>query len=302
MKNISIIIVTWNSEDVIENCLKSISKFSKKSEVILVDSNSSDKTIQIVMGMNMSFVKVIKLNENVGFSKANNIGAKHATTNTLLLLNPDTILIMEGLEKIVTKLENDVGLIGCRLLNKDYSLQMSMFNFDTPKNIFLEQFMIGTLLPNKLKMKVVPYLSAHDEQWCPDWVIGAFMLIKKSVFFEVGGFSTEYFLYSEDMDLCKKVSLLGYKIMFVPSYQLIHLGGSSESKDKNISKQKKLLDSKYLYSQKFTLKYNMKTLFYSYKIKIFIFKVYGIFNNQKDKVKSYRQTTEYLKMLISKKK
>lgn len=269
MENISVVIVTWNNERIIMDCLNSIIKYTDVVDIVVVDSCSTDKTVEVIKESNIKKVKVIKLEQNVGFAKGNNIGVIEAKCENVLLLNPDTIFIEKGLDKLVKSLNSDVGIVGCKLLNTDKSLQPSTYNFDTPVNIILEQFMLGKLLPNFLRYSCAPYLSKHDKIFYPDWVIGAFMMIKKELFLRVDGFSEDYFLYSEDMDICKKVSNLGFRIEYNPTFAIIHLGGESEKNDISSSKQEKLLDSKIIYSRKYSRK-NFKYLLYCYKIKYFL--------------------------------
>lgn len=292
MGNISIVIVTWNNEDEIIPCIESIRKYSDISDIVIVDSKSSDNTVEIIKNKNYNFVKLIECDENVGFSKGNNIGVREIKNNKILFLNPDTLFIENGIENLVN-VNNDVGIIGCKLLNKDLTLQVSTYNFDTPINIILEQFMIGKIFPEFLKYKYSPYLSKHNKVFYPDWVIGAFMLMDKKLFEEIGGFSEEYFLYSEDMDICKKVNMIGLRIQYNPNFKIIHLAGQSEKKDINSRKQEKLLDSKFIYANKF----NVSNIGILNKCYILKFKLYKMLNNNKEN--KYKFPKEYIKKKIN---
>lgn len=301
---ISVVIVTWNCELVIIDCLNSLEKYLPNSEIIIVDSNSQDKTCKVIEDLNKENIKLVKLNENVGFSKGNNIGVSYAKSKNILLLNPDTILIKPNLEKIIGYLDDKIGLIGCRLLNQDYTLQSSCYMFDTPSNIIFEQFQIGKFLPGKYKERFTPYLSKHNKKMFVDWVIGAFMIISKDLYNEVGGFSEDYFLYSEDMDLCYKVYKKGLKILFTPDYEVIHIGGHSEANDNNsTNKFKKMLDSRLVFSKKYNFKKNMVTFLYSYTIKFCISSILRFFspNNKKvqNKYNKYKKYRLYIKLILS---
>lgn len=275
---VSIIIVTWNNEDVIANCIKSINVYEKEEvEIIVVDSASTDDTVQIIKDLNISNVTIIELDQNVGFAKSNNIGVEQAKSENILFLNPDTIIIESGLEEVFKILNSEIGVVGCRLLNNDGSLQPSCYNFETPKNLFLEQFMLGKFLPQRLKEEYTPYLGKHEKVKNVDWVIGAFIAMKKSCFTDIGGFSEDYFLYAEDMDLCYKVwKIKKKKIMFYPYYSIIHLGGQSEKKSFASSKQEKLLKSKIIFAQKYGLKNNIKTIYRCYQLKYLLFKTFAL--------------------------
>lgn len=301
---ISIIIVTWNCEHFIENCINSIIKHVNNYEIIIVDNNSSDKTCEIVKSIKNEEIKLVELKDNIGFSKGNNIGVQYSKYENIVLLNPDTILLSDGLNDLVKELDDSVGLIGCKLLNEDRTLQPSCYMFDTPVNIFNEQFQIGRLLPSKLKNKYSPYLGEHEKKQSVDWVVGAFMLMKRSFFIEINGFSEDYFLYAEDMDLCYKVKLAGKKVIFTPNYKIIHLGGQSEKSDNNTTnKFKKMLDSRQKFSEKYNFKKNMSTFLFSYRFKYFITMVLNILTINKSKLiiskkTKYYNYVEYIKEII----
>ncbi|MCD5324129.1 MULTISPECIES: glycosyltransferase family 2 protein [Pontibacillus] len=301
---ISVVIVTWNCERVITDCLKSLEQYLPNSEVIIVDSNSQDKTCKVIEDLKQGNIRLIKLNENVGFSKGNNIGVSYAKNENILLLNPDTVLIKPGLEKIVGYLNDKIGLIGCKLLNQDYSLQPSCYMFDTPINIVIEQFQIGRFFPDKYKKRFSPYLGDHNKKLYVDWVIGAFMIISKDLYDKVEGFSEDYFLYSEDMDLCYKVSQKGMKVLFTPDYEIIHIGGQSEANDSNTSnKFKKMLDSRLVFSKKYNHRRNMRTFLLSYTIKLFIFSILRFITQNNKQVQSkynkYKNYRIYIKHILS---
>lgn len=299
---ISVVIVTWNCEKVIIDCLESLKKYLPNSEIIVVDSNSQDNTCKVIDDLNLGNLRLIKLNENVGFSKGNNIGVSYAKNENILLLNPDTILIKPGLEKLVGYLDDKIGLIGCKLLNQDYTLQPSCYMFDTPINIIIEQFQIGRFFSKKYKERFTPYLSGHDKKMYVDWVIGAFMIISKDLYDKVGGFSEDYFLYSEDMDLCYKVTEKGMRVLYTPDYEIIHIGGQSEATDSNSSnKFKKMLDSRLVFSKKYSLRRNMRTFLITYSIKLFIFRILRLItlnNNQvENKYYKYKNYKMYIKLI-----
>lgn len=295
---ISIIIITWNSESVIKECIDSIMKRETNFEIIIVDNVSNDRTIDIVKSYESKInIRIIENTSNMGFSKANNLGVANASGKYVLLLNPDTVLVMTGLSKLAQQLDKRIGMIGGKLLNEDYSVQSSMYKFDTPMNIFLEQFMIGKFFPANMKLKLTPYLTKHDRKSDVDWLVGAFLLLTKEDYLKIKGFSEDYFMYAEDMDIAYKIRKIGKKVVFDPEYELIHIGGKSEKQDFSSSKQEKMFKSRSLFAKKYDYKNNIKWFIACYKFKLMMIKLIGIFSDKHMEKK--RNYEENLSLLIS---
>lgn len=269
--NNTFVIVTWNNQNQIIPLIESIEKYEPKSKIIIIDNNSSDKTQEVILKYNSPQTQLIPLNSNVGFAKANNIGIKNVTTKYVTFINPDTVLVSQLINHLENEYQADTGLIGIKILNRNGSLQPSIFKFQRPLSIIVEQFSLGKMLPEKLRTLISPENSRHDRRRSVDWLIGAFFFTSLDKFNDVGGFSEDYFLYAEDMDLCYKYQLKNYKVIFDPSKQIIHIGGTSENQTSN-SKSIKLLNSFCIFARKFHLKGNIKTLYYSYFIKEKVFK------------------------------
>jgi GT2 family glycosyltransferase len=269
--NNTFVIVTWNNQEQIISLIKSIEKYEPRSKIIIVDNNSSDKTRNLILECKSPLIQLISLKENVGFAKANNIGIRAVKSKYVTFINPDTILTNPLISYLEENFHNDTGMIGIKILNQDSSLQPSIFKFQRPLSIIVEQFNIGKILPEKLKIGMSPENSRHDERMVVDWLIGAFLFTSLEKFKEVGGFSEDYFLYAEDMDLCYKYHLKHYKVIFDPSKQVIHIGGTSEQQTSS-AKSIKLLNSFCIFARKFHLKENIRTLYWSYLIKEKIFK------------------------------
>lgn len=284
----SFVIVTWNSEKQILNLIDSIKKYEPDSQIIIVDNDSSDKTVAITQKINN--VTCIKLDTNVGFSKANNIGFQKVRTEYVTFINPDTQLISPVTNNLIKKMnETNAALIGTKLINSDGTLQPSIFKFQTPLEIFIEQFQIGRILPEKLRVKYSPEHSAHDKDLFVDWLMGAFYFTKSKYYKMVGGFSDDYFLYAEDMDICYKYYLKGLKVLFTPDIKIYHLGGKSEKQTKT-EKSLKLLRSFCIFAEKYNLSGNISTLYYCYKIKQAIFHF-----GDKKRATKYSNNVKYLR-------
>ncbi len=286
--NNTFVVVTWNSSQVIGKLIRSINKYETGSKVIVVDNNSTDETINIASSF--TNVKVISLDKNLGFAKANNLGFKSVKTKYVTFINPDVVLHENVTNRLVTEIEKEhIGLIGIRLTNADGTLQPTMYNFQTPFNIFIEQFEIGKILSEKLKLKYSPENSTHSQEREVEWLIGAFLFTKSSYYSAVGGFSEDYFLYSEDMDICYKYHLKGLNVVFYPKVSAVHIGSVSESQT-DTGKNLKLLNSFTIFARKYSKPSNIKTLYYCYVFKYFIAKYFS-----KERTKRYKENINFLK-------
>ncbi len=232
--DLSIVIVNWNSRDYLDKCLASLFAFPQEIayEVIVVDSASFDGSAQLVAA-SYPQVRFIQSAENIGFGRANNLGVQVARGRLLLLLNPDTEFIEPILARLVASHRqlDSPGVVGCRLLNSDRTLQVSCVQ---PYPRLLNQLLDSRAMQRRLPHTRV-WISA--ESFADDGkvarvegIIGACMLVGTDVFRAVGGFSHEYFMYAEDIDLCYKVQALGLRNYYVPALRLIHHGGGSTQK------------------------------------------------------------------------
>jgi GT2 family glycosyltransferase len=198
------------------------------SEVIVVDNASFDG-VGGLLAREFPQVKFLQLRENVGFAKANNLAIDVARGSTLLFLNPDTKVIESGLYCLYQRFQvlPQAGAAGCKLLNTDGSVQTSCVQ-STPTiwNQFLD---IDVLKAWPSRAREVLYGPGTQPQ-CVEMVSGACLMVKRSVFEEVGRFSPDYFMYAEDVDLCYKIRKAGYRVYYVPEATVIHHGGMSSGR------------------------------------------------------------------------
>lgn len=252
---ITFIIVSWNNEQEIRDCLSSIIRFTPiPFQIIVVDNLSSDNVRDIIKN-EFPQVKMIESSENLGFAKANNLGLQYVDTKYVCFINPDIILTEDIVLPSIKFLENDmsIGLVSCRLTNKDGSWQNSCFSFINSNSIIINILHLGKLLPKCLCRKFAPeYYKIQKGHYMPEWVIGAEMIMRTSEAKAIHGFSEEYFMYTEDMDLCKKIqTFLNKNLLFNADVSLIHLGGTSEAQNVNYIKQKKLFQNILIFCEKF---------------------------------------------------
>ena len=239
--DLSIIIVSWNTQDLLRKCLNSIYQNldGLNLEIFVVDNNSSDKTAQMVKA-EFPQVNLITNNKNLGFAKANNQAIKQVKGEYLLLLNPDTEILNNGLIKSLQfmKSHQSCGVMGPKMLFEDKSLQPSVRRWPRPWPIFLmlikaQKFFKG--------LKAIDYYLYKDfdynKEQAVDQVMGAFMLIPKEVMAKVGLLDERFFIWFEEVDFCKRVWQNGYSVIYNPDIQLIHYGGRSFSQQPIISKQ-----------------------------------------------------------------
>ena len=236
---LSIIIVTYNNEEEIAECLQSIFKHESniKTEIIIVDNNSSDNTLKVIDSINKLFnknINVIKNNRNFGFTRACNQGIKLSNGENILLLNPDTEIIDNSLNYLYEKLiKSGYGAVVPQLLNKDGSVQYSCRFLPDYKDLFLEIFLISILFPKsktlaKWKMK---YFS-HNEECDVEQPMAAVLMIKRELLKNIDFFDERYFMFFNDVDLCKKIKDSGNKIRFFPESKFIHKKGASVFKQR----------------------------------------------------------------------
>ena len=206
--NLTIVIVTYNSEAIINNCLTNIS--FDKNEVFIVDNNSSDKTLEIVAN-NFPSVKIIKNNNNIGFGRANNIALAQTKNDFALILNVDAQITEEDIEKtIAIMLQNpDIAIAGGIVHNCVVENNKIISFHPCPKN--LEQL-----------KKEQP-----QEIYFNKFVTGAGMFLNMKIMRKIGFFDEGFFLYGEDNEICKRVVKKGFKTAIFNDTKLLHIGNSS---------------------------------------------------------------------------
>ena len=229
--DVSVVIVNYNVRYFLEQCILSIQAASKKitTEIIVVDNNSSDESCHLLIEKYPDVV-LIQNKENLGFSKANNQGVKIATGDYILILNPDTIVAEDTLEKIITyaRSKQNLGVLGVKLIDGsgDFAPE-SKRGIPTPNASFNKLFGVSSKRTGK-------YYATHldeNESGIIKVASGAFMFIKRTVYNEVKGFNEDYFMYGEDIDLSMKLLNNGYQNYYYADTQIIHFKGESTTKD-----------------------------------------------------------------------
>jgi len=229
--DVSIIIVNWNSVDFLRECLASIvaKTHDISYEVIVIDNASYDGS-QEMLRKEFPQVLYIQSNENLGFSKANNIAFERSAGSALLFLNPDTLVLNSAVRLMFKHLNSSaaIGAVGAGVLNSDQSLQTHYVQaFPTILNQMLVSESAKRWFP-KAKMwgirQVLEYAGHPVEV---EMVMGSCVMIKRDVFEKVGGFDEDYFMYAEDVALCYAIRKSGHRIDYVREAAVIHHGGKS---------------------------------------------------------------------------
>jgi GT2 family glycosyltransferase len=224
---VSIILVNYNGIAVIDPCLRSLQHFlhSVPYEVIIVDNCSTDGSAEFIEHHFPQF-HLLRQTVNHGFGTGNNIGARMATGEFLLLLNTDTQLISDILLPLILLMKQhpEAGIIGPKLLNPDGSLQLSTAWAVSWKGEFkTRQRLKQYENPTHQRSILQRFEQCHEV----DVVVGAALFIRKKLFDQLGGFDEQFFMYFEESDLCRRAQMLGWKILYTPEVSVIHVRGHS---------------------------------------------------------------------------
>lgn len=243
--DLSIVIVSWNVKDLLKKCLTSIYENSQNIsfEIFVVDNASSDGTVQMVKD-EFPQVYLIENKKNLGFAKASNQGAKIARGRYLFFLNNDTKIDKKALVKLVEKMQKDkkIGICGCQVRSYD---GRRVFHKGIGVDIF-----------------------GYPIVWKKTFYVeGSALMIRKSLFKKLGGFDDDYFMFHEDIDLCWRCWLLGFKVVAVPSATVYHFVGAASGGRPKFKGQYKTTPLRRFFSEK----NNLVTLLKNYETKTLIF-------------------------------
>ena len=224
---LSIIIVNWNTRQHLLECLESIfaNPTAAEMEVIVVDNASTDGSADAVASA-YSMVKLIRSGENVGFAKANNRAVALNTSRYWLLLNPDTLVQSGAIDRLLQYMDQhtDVAAVGPRLINPDGSGQRSIWRRPTLFREWWRLFHLDRLYPLS---EYSPSTLTSQQARRVDILHGACMLVRANVVQGMGLFDEDYFIFSEEIDLCDRLGHAGWQLHWVPEAVVTHKGGQS---------------------------------------------------------------------------
>ncbi len=258
--DLSVIIVNWNVRDLLRRCLVSLagsdglsmarletlpdadgagcdppitdyrsSIVSCRAEVIVVDNASADGSVAMLQA-EFPWVQVIANAQNLGFTRANNQGLARSQGRYVLFLNPDTEVRSDALRAMWDYAETHpaVGIIGPQLRYADGSVQSSRRRFPTLATFFLEATVVQRWWPRNRVLDRYYVLDRPDDAVSVvDWVVGACMLVRRTVLDQIGGFDEGFFMYAEELDLCRRAVMAGWQVVYLPTAVVMHYEGKS---------------------------------------------------------------------------
>ena len=269
MKNVSIIIISYNTKDLLVQCLESIYKETKEIlyEIIVVDNGSFDDSCKAVKE-NYLDVILIENKENLGFAKAANIGAVQAKGLNFLFLNTDTVIKENAIKKLCVFISTreDAGICGPQLLNANETLQNSVDNFPSPALMLFNKTLLRGCFPKRFPNKRREFKEPANVES----LVGACLMIKREVFDLLKGFDEDYFFFFEETDLCLRSHKNCFKVFLVPQAQVVHFqGASSASKIYEVRRQ--YFKSRYIFLKKHGYKdFEILVLKFFLVIKLFL--------------------------------
>lgn len=232
---LSILIVNWNNKNLLEDCLKSIYRIKnyQNYEIVIVDNNSEDGSVSLIK-KEFPKVKLIENDKNLGFAKANNQAIRTSKAKYIMLLNNDTIIIQNDcFDKMIKFMEENikVGVLGCKLLYADKTLQSLGENFSSAWEIFKTQILF---LKTWKRINIDNNISQKDNYYRKvNYISGACLLSRKEVFKKAGLLKEDYFMYGEDAEFCFRAHKAGWEVGVLSNIEIIHI--HSKSTEMNLS-------------------------------------------------------------------
>ena len=233
--DLSIIIVSWNVKTLLERCLASVLESCQRGtlscEVIVVDNDSADGSPEMVR-QRFPAVQIIPTGSNLGFTKGSNLGVARSGGRHILLLNPDTEMLGDALSAMLSYMDQhpDIGALGPRLLLPDGRIQSSRRRFPTLATAFLESTVLQEWFPrNRVLARYYVQDRRDDREQDVDWLVGACLLLRREAWERVGPLDERFFMYSEELDWCRRAKAAGWRVAYLPSASVVHLEGQSSA-------------------------------------------------------------------------
>jgi len=232
--DVSLIIVNWNTKDLLVKCIESIYKETTEHtfEIIVVDNGSSDDS-QYEIKRRFHDVILIENSRNLGFAKANNIGIEKAIGRYITLVNSDIVVLDSCIDKMIYYMDshNEIGAMGPKTINEDLTLRQNCREFPSLRSLFCEMLFLDTLFPRVYIFRGKTLSTQTYEQNHEAEVIsGCFFMVRREALDQVGYLDERFYIYGEDVDWCKRFHSHKWKVIFYADAISIHHGGGSASK------------------------------------------------------------------------
>ena len=260
MTSVSIIIVTYNSEKEIINCINSLLPQLNdiNGEIVIIDNNSTDNTISLIKEIKSKSISIIQNSDNFGYTIANNQGIKNAKGEYLLFLNPDTIVPNSVINNLLNEIQDNknFGAIAPQLRFPDGRIQKSCRRFPRRRDILYESIGLSKLFKNSKELNYWKMGDFdHDKTSLVDQPAGAALLIPKKIIDEIGLLDEQFPMFFSDVDLCKRIWDVGYNVRYTTNSFITHKGGASVYR-----KRIKMIVSSHFSFWKYFNKYKTKLL------------------------------------------
>lgn len=253
--DVAVVIVNWNTRDLLRDCLASIVRETRNTshQIFVVDNASSDGSASMCRN-EFPQVKLIANDINRGFAAANNLAMRVAPGRYVLLLNPDTVVLDNAIGRCVDYADHhpDIGVLGCKVLERDGQLQRTGFSFPSPWTLFLTLSGLCHLFPRS-SIFSKPQLGWWDRGNTADIdvISGMFMLVRREALQVVGLMDERYFIYAEEADWCFRFARAGWRRVFYPDARIIHVdGGGKSTSQVNVKMLVQLQKSLMIYFRK----------------------------------------------------
>jgi GT2 family glycosyltransferase len=226
--DLSIVIVSFNARADLLRCLQSLHDHpvARRHEIIVVDNASTDRSAEVAR--RWPDVRVIETGENFGFARGNNIGIQASSGTNVLLLNSDTVISAQAVDRLLEALDHhpDVAVVGPRLVDANGRAELSFGRMVGPVNELRQKILMRGHARQQSAIARLVERATRREQF-PEWVSGACLLVRRRDADAVGLLDTRYFMYLEDVDFCAAIRARGRRVLFTPDVEVVHVRGRS---------------------------------------------------------------------------
>ncbi|MFA6524678.1 MAG: glycosyltransferase family 2 protein [Patescibacteria group bacterium] len=286
--DLSIVIVTWNSEKDISDCLTSIEKAKQNLniEVFVVDNNSKDNTTKVITD-SYTDINLIRNTANKGFAKANNQAIKISRGGYVLLLNPDTKVNENTLIDSIAYMRNyeKAGILGCAIHNPDGTMQYSVRKFPSLLSQILVLCKLHNFFPNLKPIKKYFALDFdYTKEQKVDQVMGAYMFLRRSCIEQIGMLDEHFWIWFEDVDYCRRAKSAGWEVIYSPTFSIIHNQSQSFARLCAVKEQKLFNKSLLYYMKKHHGRFVYWILMMFIPISIALSAIVGVFEQKNNKI------------------